>query len=208
MSKLITISKIKWIMNLLIILIFVQVSGIILAKLYELFFQPDGINILRLDVPWNHPIGDVTVMLNKNILQNDPNLLQKINKNIFTYDLIKRIIFLPILLLILCQLKKLIIAILGKTFFKRSNILIIRNLSILVSLWVLSYFIMYQIIPIFIPVYLITESINYIPINDSFLHNILIAIDFKMLFVAIILYIISISFKEGYQLKEQIDLTI
>jgi hypothetical protein len=112
------------------------------------------------------------------------------------------------MLLILIQLKKLIIAIRGNTFFELPNILIIRNLSILVGMWVFCNFIMYQIIPIFFPVNLIIESINFITINESLLHSILVALDFKMLFVAIILYVISISFKEGYQLKEQTDLTI
>lgn len=208
MHKLLSITQIKLFMNGLIIYILIMGSGTILTKSYELFFKPDEIDILRLDVPWNHPIDHVTVMLDKNILQNDPTLLQKINRSIFTYDLIGSIVFLPLMLLILFQLKKLIIAILGKTFFEISNILIIRNLSILVGMWALSYFMMYQIIPIFIPVDLITESINFTTMNESLLHNILAAIDFKMLFVAVILYVISISFKEGYQLKEQTDLTI
>jgi hypothetical protein len=195
-------------MNVLIILILIIGSGTVLTKSYELFFNSNEIDILRLDVPWNHPIDHVTVMLDKNILQNDPALLQKINRSIFTYDLIGRIVFLPLMLLILLQLKKLIIAIRRKTFFELANILIIRNLSILVGMWVLSYFIMYQIIPIFIPVDLITDSINFTTINESLLDSILAAIDFKMLFVAIILYVISVSFKEGYQLKEQTDLTI
>lgn len=208
MSKFITITQIKFFMNGLIIYFLIMGSGIVLTKSYELFFKADEMDILRLDVPWNHPIDEVTLMLDKNILQNNPTLLQKINTNIFIYDLIGRIIFLILMLLILFQLKKLIIAILGKTFFEKSNILIIRNLSILVGMWVLSHFVMYQIIPLFIPVDLIIESINFITMNESLMHNILTAIDFKMLFVSIILYVISISFEEGYQLKEQTDLTI
>jgi hypothetical protein len=208
MLKHITISQIKLFMNLLIILIFIQGSGIVLTKSYELLNKTDEIDILQVDMPWNNPIGDVTVMLDKNVLQNDLVLLQKININIFIYDLIGRIVFLSLMLLILLQLKKLIIAIRGKTFFKLQNFLLVRNLSILVGMWVLSYFILYQIIPIFIPVDLITDGINFTTMNEFSLHNILAAIDFKMLFVAIILYVISISFKEGYQLKEQTDLTI
>ena len=208
MLKRITTSQIKFFMNLLIIVIFLQGVGLVLTKSYELFFKPDEINILKIDLPWNRPIDDVTVMLDKNVLQNDPILLQKINTNIFIYDLIGRIVFISLMLLILINLKKLIIVIRQKIFFELPNVLLIRNLSILVGMWVLSYFIMYQIIPLFIPVDLITDGINFTTINEFSMHNILASIDFKLLFVAIILYVISISFKEGYQLKKQNDLTI
>ncbi len=208
MLKLITIRQIKFFMNGLIIFILIMGSGTVLTKSYELFFKTDEIDILRLDVPWNRPIEPVTVMFDKNVLKDNPALLHKLNTNIFTYDLIERIVFLTLMVLILIQLKKLIIAIRGKIFFELSNILVIRNLAILVGIWVLSNFIMYQLIPYFFPVDLITESINLVTIDESLLHNILVALDFKMLFVAVILYVISVFFKEGYQLKEQTDLTI
>lgn len=208
MHKILSITLIKFFMNLLLIIFLIQSLGIIFTKSYELFFKADEIDILRVELPWYNPINDVTIMLDKSILQNDPALLQRVNKNIFIYDLIGRIVFLSIMFLILLQLKKLLIVIRGKTFFELPNILLIRNLSILVGMWVLSYFIMYQIMPIFVPVELITDSINFTTINEFSLDNILIAIDFKMLFVAIFLYVISISFKDGYQLKEQTALTI
>ncbi len=208
MLKLITIRQIKFFMNGLIILILITGSGTVLSKSYELFYKTDEIDIIRMDVPWNRPIEPVTVMFDKNVLKNNPALLHKLNTNIFIYDLIERIVFLTLMLLILIQLKKLIIAIRGKIFFELPNILIIRNLAILVGIWVLSNFIMYQLIPFFFPVDLITESINLVTINESLLHNILMALDFKMLFVAVALYVISILFKEGYQLKKQTDLTI
>jgi hypothetical protein len=208
MLKLITVRQIKFFMNGLIIFVLIMGSGTILTNSYELFFKTDEIDILRVDVPWNRPIEPVTVMFDKNVLQNDPALLQKLNTNIFAYDLIERFVFLTLMVLILIQLKKLIMAIRGKTFFKLPNILIIRNLAIIVGIWVLSNFTMYQLIPFFFPVDLITESINLVTINESLLGNILVASDFKMLFVAVILYVISVLFKEGYQLKEQTDLTI
>ena len=208
MLKLITIRQIKFFMNGLIIFILIMGSGTVLTKSYELFFKTDEIDILRVDVPWSRPIEPVTVMFDKNVLKDNPALLHKLNTNIFTYDLIERIVFLTLMVLILIQLKKLIIAIRGKIFFELSNILVIRNLAILVGIWVLSNFIMYQLIPYFFPVDLITESINLVTIDESLLHNILVALDFKMLFVAVILYVISVFFKEGYQLKEQTDLTI
>ncbi len=208
MSKLFTIPKIKLFMNALMVLVFIMGSTIIITKSYLLFFRPNEIDILRIDIPWNNPISPVTVMLDKNMIQNDPELFQKISKNIFTYDLIKRFIFIPLLLLILIQLKKFLIAIKSQTFFELRNILTIRNLSILVGAWVVGNFVLYQVLPLFIPENLIIESINFVTFKESPLSNILISIDFKMLMVALMLYIISILFKEGYLLKEQTDLTI
>ena len=146
MLKLISIPKIKLFMNILILIILVMGSTEIITKSYKLFFKSEEIDILRVDIPWNHPINPVTVMLDKNVLQNDPVLLQKINIDIFTYNLISSIVFIPLMLLLLIQLKKLIIAIRGKTFFELPKILIIRNLSILVGMWVICNFIFYQII--------------------------------------------------------------
>lgn len=208
MTKFITITRIKFVMNFLIIIILLQGSFLILSELHLLLFKPEKIGVLKLDIPWHHPIDPVTVMFDKTKLQNNPDLHQKMKKNVFLYDLITRAIFIPLMILILIHIKKLIIAIRGKTFFELKNILIIRNLSLITGAWVLSNFILYQILPLFIPQNLIFESINYITLKDSILSNLIIAIDFKMLLVAIMLYVISILFREGYQLKEQSDLTI
>jgi hypothetical protein len=78
----------------------------------------------------------------------------------------------------------------------------------LAGIWVICNSMFYQILYLFIEENLIIESINFITIKESFLTNLIISIDFKMLFVSIILYVISILFKEGYQLKEQTNLTI
>jgi hypothetical protein len=52
------------------------------------------------------------------------------------------------------------------------------------------------------------ERINFVAFSESPLGSFFASVDFKMIFVGIILYVISVLFKEGYQLKEQNDLTI
>jgi len=52
------------------------------------------------------------------------------------------------------------------------------------------------------------ERINFTTPDESMLFSLLSSIDLKMIFVAMILYVISVSFKEGYALKEETDLTI
>jgi hypothetical protein len=159
-------------------------------------------------MPWNQPIGTVTLMFREDVLKTDNQLLSRLNILLYSYDLIERIIFTILIILILIQLKKLITSIRGKTFFENVNIKIIKNLSILVGIWVGFHFLMYHLLWLFIPENLVVESINFISLQESFFSSILVSIDFKMLFVAIILYIISVSFKEGYSLKEQTELTI
>jgi hypothetical protein len=77
-----------------------------------------------------------------------------------------------------------------------------------VAAYVVAEFIFYQLIPTFIPVDLMVETINFSRLDEHFFSNLMAAIDFKMLFVAICLYIISASFRSGYQLREEAELTI
>jgi hypothetical protein len=195
-------------MNFIIIFIFLAGCLGVFKKSYKLIFKSNEINELRLEIPLVQPLYGITILLKKEILENDPVIYKNVQKNIAIHNLIDTICFVTLLILILIQLKKLLIAINNKTFFNLKNILIIRYLSVLVAIWVICNFLIYQLIPFFIPLELISEGNNFIPINISLVGNLLGAIDYKMLFVAIILYVISISFKEGYQLKEQSDLTI
>ena len=150
MKKVLTIPVFNLTMNLLIIYVFLSGVSIVLNKSYKLCFRTDEIELIRLEIPWIRPISDVTIMLHKNILEKNANIHKKVSKNIFIHDLIERISLLTLSLLILIQLKKLIIAINMKTFFKLRNLLIIRSLSLLVVIWVFCNFIIYQLIPVFI----------------------------------------------------------
>lgn len=208
MSGILTVKNIKAFMNTLILIILIMGISIIISKSYVLLFQPSEIDIVRLDVPWNNPMPAVTVMYDKQTLQQEPDLLRSVNFKIYLFDLLHRIIFIPLLLLILIELKKLLIAVRSGTFFNEKNFKIVKHLSSIVGLWVILNFVLYQMLPFFISEDIIAESINFISIKESLLSNIIIALDAKMLFVAIMLFVISEAFKEGYILKEQTDLTI
>jgi len=194
--------------NLVIILLIALFALGLGSKTYRFVFEQDQINVVRIDVPWNQPLRTVTLMFDVNVLQNNPELLRQINKSIYLYDIIKRALFSIFLLLILVQLKRLIIAIRGQTFFEAKNLSTIRNLSVLVGVLVGVNFFLYHALWLFIPEELVVESINFISLKESFLSSILLSFDFKLLFVSLVLYAISVSFREGYQLKEQTELTI
>jgi len=208
MKKKLTIPSIQIIMNLMIVLLILNGALIVGYKLHKLILKPDEIKLIRLEIPWIHPVNDVTIMLQKDILENNPDIHKKISKNVLIRDIILRASVLILFILILIQINRLIIAINMRTFFVPKNFLIIRNLSVLVVIWVICKFIIYQLIPIFIPTEIMWERINFCSIKENLLFSLLTSIDFKMLFASIILYVISISFKDGYKLKEQTDLTI
>ena len=208
MKKIHLIRAVKIFINLIILFMILNGGSIIVEKSYLVLFRPDEIEPIRLEIPWIHPAEDVTIMFHKDLLEKNPDINQTVSKNILIHNIIRRILTLTLVILILLQLKALILSINHQTFFEPRNIHMIRTLSILVILWVLKNFIIYHLIPFFIPLELMYETINFIALGESFFSSMMISIDYKMLFFSIILYIVSISFKEGYQLKEQSDLTI
>lgn len=208
MSGKISISGIRVVMNLLIAGTLIFGFSIIAEAMHQLLFNPETIDILDRDHPWLRPTTDVTLMLDKAVIAEDDVVYETVQQNILIHDILERFLFVVITVLIFFQLKKLLIAINGTSFFVRDNYRIIRRLSFLVLLWVGSEILIYELIPVFVPPVLIQYSINFTTFTESVYRNIMSALDFRMLFVAIILYVVAVSFREGTALKEQTDLTI
>ncbi len=208
MTKVATISRIKLVSNLIIIFLVITGIMVIAEKVHTLVFNQQDINILKLDVPWHHPRANVAILFDQDALAENLEFYQHVQTSIFTYDLTKRIVYIPLLVLIFILLKKLIISINAGTFFKTGNIRIIRNLALVVGIYVVCGFIFYQLIPIFMPVDIMVETVNFSTFDESPIDNIVAAIDFKMLFVGIILYALSVSFREGYHLKQESEFTV
>ncbi len=208
MSGKISISGIRVVMNLLIAGTLIFGFSIVAEEMHQLMFNPETIDILDRDHPWLRPTTDVTLMLDKAVIAEDDVVYETVQQNILMHDILERFLFVVISVLIFFQLKKLLIAINGASFFVRDNYRIIRRLSFLVLLWVGSELLIYELIPVFVPPVLIQYSINFTTFTESVYRNIMSALDFRMLFVAIILYVVAVSFREGTALKEQTDLTI
>jgi hypothetical protein len=124
------------------------------------------------------------------------------------HDILERLLFLILTVLILFELKRILISIRTTTFFTKQNITGTRQLAVLFLLWAVSRFILYHLIAFLIPVEHIQHSINYIPFNESAFQSIMLSLDFRMLVISLIMYFVYLSFKQGYQLKEETDLTI
>lgn len=192
-----------------ILIIFTLLAGgsVIIEEAYTLLFKPETLDVLRTDLPWFRPIDDATILFNMEIT-GDKTLFDSIEKNLVFHDVLERLFFLVLTVLTLFELKRIIISIRTATFFTEQNITGTRQLAILFLLWALSRFILYHMIAFFIPVEHIQHSINYIPFSESAYQSIMISLDFSMLVFALILYFVYLSFKQGYQLKEETDLTI
>lgn len=198
--------------NLVIYLILIVLSLLILSRLWafanNIIFKPKEFAELNIERPILRPHYDVFLYLDSEILENDPTRYQKVQRNEFILKTLMGLIFAPLAILITLQLKTLFNSIREKTFFIKKNLKNIRSIAYLMGIWVLAGFILYQSIQFFIPLSLVKESINYVPLNKHFLFSFIFSIDFSLLLAAFAFYVISVVIKEGINLKEQTDLTI
>ena len=154
------------------------------------------------------PANNVFVTLNESDLKNDPLLYKTIHRNAIIYDTIKDLIFIVLFFMVILELKTLLSILKKETFFIEQNLNCVRKISYLLGIWVIIDFILYQCFQFFIPLNVIQENWNYLPINKNIIAGLLLGIEFSKLLAAFAFYIISVVFREGYQLKEQSDLTI
>lgn len=154
------------------------------------------------------PSNNSFVYLKEDVLKNDRQLFEKIYLNSVIYDTIKDLISIVFLFLVIIQLRTLLNSLKNETFFIQKNLYCVRKISYLLVIWVVIDFILYQCFQFFIPLDIIQENYNYIPINKGIIFSLFISIEYVKLLAAFSFYVISVVFKEGNQLKEQADLTI
>lgn len=208
MARLFTIPRIAIIANILIAVVVAAGAMQIGRKAHQLVFAPDEIDIVRLEVPWFHNRDNVSILLEQDILAGNAELYQKVQSGVLAYDLVERIVYIVLFVLALILLKRLIISINARTFFSLQNISIIHHLALVVLLFVVAKFVLYQLIPVAVPVELMVERVNFSPLDESVVGNMMAATDFRMLFAALVLYVVAVSFREGYELKKESELTI
>jgi len=172
----------------------------------ETYLRPENLKHHNLLIV--NPSNNVFVYLYEEVIKNNDALNKKLQRNVLIYDTIKRIVTITLLFLLTIQLKTLINSLTNQTLFVQKNLVCVKKISYLLAIWVTVNFILYQCFQFFIPYDLIQHNYGYIPINRNILSSLLLSIDYIKLLAALAFYIISIAFKEGYQLKEQSDLTI
>jgi len=200
------------VLHWIILLVILVLSFLVLANVWDatnkLVFQQQELDGLRLDRPIIRIYHDVFFYLHEDVLRNDPGLYQKVQQSEIIFKTVMNVSFLVLIILVLLQLNSLLHLLRRKSFFHQENLRCVRRMALLLLIWVFVDNILYQSIQFAIPDYLIQDIINYTPINENFFEGILFSLDYKMLLASFAFYVISVGFKEGYQLKEQADFTI
>ena len=115
------------------------------------------------------------------------------------FKTVRNVAFLILISLVLLQLKAIVASLKKETFFLSENLKCVRKMSTLLLIWVVVDMLLYQSIQFFIPEYLVEDTINYTPLNESLFHGFLLALDFKILLAAFAFYVISAV--DGYYYK-------
>jgi|GEM_PF-1691726 len=119
-------------------------------------------------------------------------------------------IFGLVAILITLQLRKLITAFKKEIIFELKNVKRIKTISALLLLYVLSEFI-FALFKQYLGIHIgdFTGTIEKVPITDIYtFRSIASAINFQLLFLSIVIYIISCVFRVGNDLNEETTLTI
>jgi hypothetical protein len=198
--------------NVIIYLILIFISFAAIAQIWtftdKILINPNEFDDLKIERPVIRPVKDAVLTLNPEILKNNEVIYQKVQRN----DLIRRtlysLIFLALFGILVLQLRKLIYSISQKPFFIKDNLKVVRYISYLLFAWVIIDFLLYQSVQFFIPLSLVQDNYNYVPLNKWFFLSFLFSINYSLLLAAFSFYVVSVAFKEGIGLKEQSDLTI
>ena len=198
--------------NIIIYLVLLYFAVAMISQIWELgdalVFNPEEFSGLRLDRPIIHIYNDVFFYLHEDILENDPQVYQRVQRNELIFKTVRNVAFLTLISLVLLQLRSVVASLRKETFFLAENLKCVRKMSTLLLIWVVVDIMLYQSIQFFIPEWLVQDTINYTTMNESILCGFLLALDFKVLLAAFAFYVISAVFKEGLRLKEQTDYTI
>lgn len=174
----------------------------------QVIFNKEVFDDLNIDKPIIRPYHDVFFYFNPDALKNDADAYQKIQRNRIILKSINGIIFSALLIFLLLQLRKLILTAIRKELFSKNNLLVIRNIAYILVAWIVADFILYQCIQLFIPLSLVEENINYVPINKGIIPGLLFSVNFSLLLAAFSFYTVYAVLREGIVFKEQSDLTI
>jgi hypothetical protein len=205
-------------LNLVIYLVISLLALASLVKLWDtanqLIFNSGDLTEIKLDRPMIRMTSDVYLNLKDDVLANDSDLFQKVQRNKLLFEAINVLIFIVFIILVLLQLRSLISSLQERSFFESRNIKCVRKISYLLAGWVLTDLIFYVCIPLFIPLSVIRDSYNFWPVNGGFTNAsagilcLLLSIDYGVLLSAFAFYVIFVVFGEGSLLKEQAELTI
>jgi len=199
-------------LNIIISLILVFISFSAIAGIWtftnKIIIHPNEFDDLKIENPVIRPVKGAELHLNPEMLKNDQVIYQKVQRNEFIREIISRFINLILFGLLVLQLRKLLQSIRKKPFLIKDNLIVVNNIAFVLFAWVIIDFLLYQSVQFFIPLSLVKDNYNYVPLNVGVLSGFFFSVNYGLLLAAFSFYVISVVFKEGLKLKEQTDLTI
>lgn len=187
-------------LNLVIYLIVIFLSIALFAQVWgfidNIILNPNEFSELSIDKPIISPFGGSYLILKSEILENNNDVYQKIQRNEFMYDTLRSLFYIILFILLILQLKKIIYSLKQKPFFLNENLKIVKNISYILGIWVIIDFIFYQAFQLFIPLSLVQDNYNYMPLNKMFLLSLFVSINYSLLLAAFAFYVISVVLKK------------
>jgi hypothetical protein len=204
-GKKIIIKGLKYTIDLILVLLFIGIIvGVFTA--IDLFKENpqsgDGTYIFN-GATMSSSINNVMISLhNSKSGVSLESVQHKFHMFIFVCGVINYIAFL----LVTLQLRQIFKSFSREDYFFPSNSIRIRNIAIVIFVWVIADHIA-RFIPWFTMPYIISSSIGLNSFHDGII-GIVLGINLKMLIVSFIIYALSVVFSYGNTLKEETSLTI
>jgi hypothetical protein len=205
-SKLLFIKGLKYAIDLVLILQFVAIIIGIITTIELTRKNPSDIvsNNKTTSATMSSPINNVMIAFSNPDLGNN---IESIKKQFYISIFLIGLISIIALILITLQFKYIFKSFSQEDYFYPSNSIRIKKIAIIIFVWVIADCAIRYIPEIIIPPHVISSSIGL----NSFSHGGsygMFGFNLKMLIVSIIIYMLSIVFKYGNNLKEESSLTI
>jgi hypothetical protein len=203
-SKKFIIKGLKYTIDLVLVLLFIGViAGVFTAiDLFKENPQSAGGTYLFNGATMSSSINNVMISLqNSNSGVSLESVKHKFNMFIFFCGIINFIAFL----LVTLQLRQIFNSFSREDYFITSNSIRIRNIAIVIFIWVVADYLIRFIPELTMPHNIISSSIG---LNRNGIIGSVFGINLKMIIVAVIIYVISVVFSYGNTLKEETSLTI
>ena len=204
-GKKIIIKGLKYTIDLILVLLFIGIIVGVFTAIDLIKENPQSANGTYLfnGATMSSSVNNVMISLhNSKSGMSLESVQHKFHMFIFVCGVINYIAFL----LVTLQLRQIFNSFSREDYFFPSNSIRIRNIAIVIFIWVIADHIA-RFIPWFTMPYIISSSIGLNSFHDGII-GIVLGINLKMLIVSFIIYALSIVFSYGNILKEETSLTI
>jgi hypothetical protein len=204
-GKEIIIKGLKYTIDLILVLLFIGIIAGVFTAIDLIKENPQSANGTYLfnGATISSSVNNVMISLqNSKSGMSLESVQHKFHMFIFVCGVINYIAFL----LVTLQLRQIFNSFSREDYFFPSNSIRIRNIAIVIFIWVIADHIT-RFIPGITMSYIISSSIGLNSFHDGII-GVVLGINLKMLIVSFIIYALSIVFSYGNTLKEETSLTI